>query len=210
MPRAKSKTLNQSLLQKLQSELQFSQSYISLVLGLLIVLVAGILVFNYFNKDKGSLGPAQQTGEQQPQSDVAKENLPGQYTVKAGDTLFTIASKYYNDGYQYLRIAQENKLVSADSIEVGQVLTIPKTEEVKIADTEMASDNNQGIGGEINSTIWGPAITGDTYTVVADDWLSKIAGRAYGDVMAFDKIAKANNIANPDLIEPGTVLKIPR
>ena len=38
----------------------------------------------------------------------------------------------------------------------------------------------------------------------------KVAGRAYGDVMAFDKIVKANNIQNPDLIEPGTVLSIPR
>jgi nucleoid-associated protein YgaU len=40
--------------------------------------------------------------------------------------------------------------------------------------------------------------------------LSKIAGRAYGDVYQFDKIAKANNITDPNNIEVGTVLKIPR
>ncbi len=57
---------------------------------------------------------------------------------------------------------------------------------------------------------WGPPITSDKYTVVAGDWLSKIAGRAYGDIMAYDRIAKANNIQNPDLIEVGMVLTIPR
>jgi len=53
-------------------------------------------------------------------------------------------------------------------------------------------------------------ITGDTYTVIEGDWLSTIAGRAYGDIYAFDKIAQANNIRNPDILEPGMVLKIPR
>ena len=59
-------------------------------------------------------------------------------------------------------------------------------------------------------TQWGPKIEGNTYTVQEDDWLSKIAGRAYGDIFTFDKIAAANNLSNPDLIEPGMVLTIPR
>lgn len=184
----------QSLLQRLQSELEPSQSYVSLILGLLIVIVAGVLIFNYFKKNEASLGPAQQTEE--IQQDVAPENLPGKYIVKEGDTLFSISQKYYNDGYQFQQIADENKLANADSIIVGQTLEIPKLVE--------------GVGGAANQTIWGEKIISDTYTVVEGDWLSKIAGRAYGDVMAFNKIAEANNIANPDLIEPGQVLKIPR
>jgi len=62
----------------------------------------------------------------------------------------------------------------------------------------------------MNQTTWGAEIKEDTYTVQSDDWLSKIAGRAYGDMTKFDAIAKANNISNPDTIEVGTVLKIPR
>lgn len=198
---------NQSLLQKLQSELQLNQSYLSLVLGLLIVLVAGILVFNYFQKTQPSLGPSQQTVTENNQKDVSPENLPGKYTVKEGDTLFTIAQAYYSDGYKFSKIAETNKLANADLLEIGQVLEIPKLEEAQ-AQATVAS--NEGTGGATNSTIWGDKIEGDTYTVVEGDWLSKIAGRAYGDVMAFEKIAQANNISNPDLIEPGTVLKIPR
>lgn len=187
----------QSLLQRLQNELQLNQSYLSLVLGLIIVFVAGLLVFNYLKKDPSNIGPAQQTISE-TQADVTPENLPGKYTVKEGDTLFTIAENYYKDGYQFSKIAETNKLASADVITAGQVLDIPKIEA------------STGTGGAINSTIWGEKIEGDSYTVLEGDWLSTIAGRAYGDVMAFDKIAKANSISDPDLIEPGTVLKLPR
>lgn len=201
MPRARKSILSpdQSLLQRLQAQLQLNQSYVGLILGLLIILVGGVLVFNYFKQNQASLGPAEQTTESE-QKDVEPEDLPGKYTVKEGDTLFDIAQKYYNDGYQFTVIAQANKLENADVIDVGQVLDIPKVEILQ----------GEGTGGAVNQTIWGEKIEGDTYTVAEDDWLSKIAGRAYGDIMAYDKIAQANNISNPDLIEVGQVLKIPR
>lgn len=198
--RSPDKISSQSILQRLQAELKIDQSYLSLVLGLLIVLVAGILVFNYFKRTSSELGPAEQTIADQ-QSDVTPENLPGKYTVKEGDTLFSIAQNYYKDGYQFVKLAATNKLDNPDTITAGQVLDIPKI--------EIASADS-GTGGSTNSTIWGDKIEGDSYTVVEGDWLSTIAGRAYGDPMVFDKIAKANNISNPDLIEPGVVLKLPR
>lgn len=191
---------SQSLLQKLQSEFKLNDSYLSLFLGFLIVLVVGILTFNYFNGNRPDLGPAGQTTSEG--QDVASEDLPGKYTIKEGDTLFSIAEHYYKDGYKFLNIAETNKLADVNALEVGQVLEIPKL--IK----ELAA--GEGTGGAVNQTIWGEKITGDTYTVVEGDWLSKIAGRAYGDIMAYPKIAEANNIANPDLIEPGMVLKLPR
>ena len=53
--------------------------------------------------------------------------------------------------------------------------------------------------------------------VQADDWLSKIADKFYGNVLAFPAIMEATNaqggdyatIANPDVIEPGWKLCIP-
>ena len=92
---------------------------------------------------------------------------------------------------------EENNLTNENTIEVGQVLQIPKLGE------------EPAIGGG-NTTIWGSKIEGDSYTVAEGDWLSTIAARAYGDIMAYVKLAEANNISNPDLIEPGQVLKIPR
>lgn len=220
LPRSKkniSKTISpneQSLLQRLSSQLQFDQSYLSLVLGLIIVVIAGFLVFNYFNKSKPTLGPAQQS-EEQSQTDVEPANLPGKYTVREGDTLFLIAQKYYNDGYKFSEISKANSLENENNISVGQVLEIPKLAEdiAQITPTETLTPTPTEIpatGGAENQTTWGEKINNDTYTVVAGDWLSKIAGRAYGDMMAYSRIAEANNITNPDLIEPGTVLKIPR
>lgn len=219
-----------SYFEKLESEVSSNQSRLSLVLGGLIVVVVGILVFNYFNRQTPELGPAQQSTE--TEGDVSPENLPGKYTVKEGDTLFVIADKYYKDGYKYTDIAKENELANVNSLEVGQVLEIPKLEDAmaqaspeasmtpESGEAEPAPQNvvpagekgavaGTGTGGG-DTTIWGPKIEGDTYTVVKGDWLSTIAARAYGDIYSYDKIAKANNISNPDVIEVGQVLKLPR
>ncbi len=51
----------------------------------------------------------------------------------------------------------------------------------------------------------------ETYTVVEDDSLSKIAGQIYGDIFKYNRIYEANRdqISDPDKIYPGQVLKIP-
>jgi nucleoid-associated protein YgaU len=46
-------------------------------------------------------------------------------------------------------------------------------------------------------------------TVQEGDSLSRIALRTYGDYAAAAEIARANGIANPDLIFPGQVLRLP-
>jgi nucleoid-associated protein YgaU len=234
---------NSNILDRFQLDLNKERSYTNLVLGVLVVLVLGVLLFNFvskqnfFGNNAGNLGPAQQTEANQTGQDVAADQLPGNYTVKEGDTLFQIAQKYYNDGLQYPKIVDANTLKSADTIEVGQVLQIPKLNQ-QVATAEVTPSpsatpavtatpapsaspdqaqamNNQsnpdmGQGGAVNQTIWGEKIDGTTYTVQPGDWLSKIAGRSYGDIMQFNKIAKANHIADPNVIEPGTVLQIPR
>jgi len=47
------------------------------------------------------------------------------------------------------------------------------------------------------------------YIVQAGDSLSKIAKHFYGDAQQYNKIAKANDIDNPDLIKVGQELEIP-
>lgn len=208
---------------KLKNDLDLQHSYINLILGVLIVGVIAILLFNYFSKPKGEVSQISQITQEstttQQIADVNKDNLPGKYTIKEGDTLTNIAKNYYGDSFLYEKIAEINKLQDANIIEVGQVIDIPKIDTAATKPTStlnaQASPNpttpvEGGTGGAINQTEWGEKISGDTYVTQSGDWLSKIAGRAYGDIYAFDKIAKANNITNPDEIEPGMVLKIPR
>jgi nucleoid-associated protein YgaU len=51
----------------------------------------------------------------------------------------------------------------------------------------------------------------ETYTVAKGDSLSKIAKHFYGNANSWRQIFEANRdqISNPDLIQPGQVLKIP-
>lgn len=248
-PEEKTTESDQGLFEKIQYDLQHNQSYLNLILGGLIIVVLAVLVYNYFNRPSSNLEDTQITEPPAQVGDVLKENLPGEYTIKEGDTLFTIAQKYYDDGYKYTDIVKANNMQNENAIEVGQKIIIPAPADasaspmasaapeasVAASASPMASiapslapsmmptaspamqQTNQvapgekgATGGAENATTWGDRITTDTYTVQAGDWLSKIAGRAYGDVMAYQRIAAANNISNPDAIEVGTVLRLPR
>lgn len=222
-------TTDKSFLSQVQSDLENRNALLNVILGILIVIIVAVLIFNYFNRAK-DLGPSSNTdATTTTQGDVTKENLPGNYTVKAGDTLFTIAEKYYDSGWEYTRIADANNLTNENNISEGQVLMIPKPDgQTTEASPSPATDSamisspapteasaTPSIAPQTTTTNTAPAfgnkIDTDTYTVQAGDWLSTIAARAYnGDLMAYEKVAKANNLTNPNVIEVGQVLKLPR
>ena len=62
-----------------------------------------------------------------------------------------------------------------------------------------------------SSTSPGP-LAATKYTVVPGDSLSKIAKHFYGDANLWRRIweANRNQIKNPDLIQPGQILEIPK
>ncbi len=101
------------------------------------------------------------------------------YTVKSGDTLSGIASKF---GTTYQKIASDNNIANPNIIHPGQVLNIYGSQ-------QSTQTNN----------------TGKEYVVKSGDTLSAIASR-YGTT--YQKIAKDNNIANPNIIHPGQKLII--
>ncbi|WP_233208611.1 LysM peptidoglycan-binding domain-containing protein [Planomicrobium sp. MB-3u-38] len=101
------------------------------------------------------------------------------YTVKAGDTLYSIAQRFNTT---VAKIAAANNIANVNLLRIGQVLIIPGT-----------------------STAPPPA-TSTTYTVKAGDTLYSIAQR-FNTTVA--KIAAANNITNVNLLRIGQVLKIP-
>lgn len=63
----------------------------------------------------------------------------------------------------------------------------------------------------VSSTAPTAAAPVTTYTVVKGDSLSRIAKHVYGNANRWREIFEANRdqISNPDLIQPGQVLKIP-
>lgn len=144
------------------------------------------------NQGNGGKTSQEKIFEEQQQT---KASLPTTHTVAENETLWSIAEKYYASGYNWVSITSENKLQNPDRLMVGQVLTIPNAEVIK-ADT-----------GTTLSTATEKAAT---VTVVKGDSLWNIAVREYGDGYAWVKIARANNLVNPDVIHAGNVFTLPR
>lgn len=175
-------------------KLNLSESYISITLGFLVVIVGGILMYNYLTKNKSGQSSTPTTKQEQKTWQEVTPSLPTTHTVTGNENLWTIAEKYYNSGYNWVTLFKENQLINPDLVYVGQVLTVPK------ADTILPA------GEKTSSAATEPA---KTYTVVKGDNLWNIAVAKYGDGFAWTKISGANNLVNPNLIHTGNVLKIP-
>ncbi len=177
-------------MQKPLEKLKSSDSIISITLGFLIVIGVGLMIYNYFSKNK--LINTSETSKEGTKEETT--SLPTVHKISEGETLWSIAEKYYNSGYNWITIAKENNLVDSNSITVNQQLTIPKAETIRPTEDKILTTASE---------------TEKTYTVVAGDNLWNIAIKEYGDGYAWTKIATANNLVNPHLIHAGNVLKLP-
>jgi len=71
---------------KLLKQLSLPESYISITLGFLVVLVAGILLYNNFSNPSKTEKAAETKYEESEIKEAI--NLPANYTVSAGDSLW--------------------------------------------------------------------------------------------------------------------------
>lgn len=175
-------------LKKFLKNLKLNENNISMVLGALVVVIVGILIFNYFkdrkNADLGNLT-------------LESAQTASEHVVVEGETLWSIAETRYGSGYNWVDVAKENN-IKGDAIEVGQKLSLPNVSAKKPTATKLSS------ALEPDS-----AISAKTYTVAKGDSLWNIAVRAYGDGYKWVEIAEANSLKNPNLIHSGNVLVLP-
>ena len=178
------------------SQIKWGESYTSLFLGAVVVVVALVLAFSFI-RSRNLLN----NGQTQSTSTVSKEQAakiqPKTYTVKSGDYLWSIAEKIYGSGYNWVDLANANNLENPGVLYAGTKLIVPDV-------------TPKLITVQVNPTQVQNPITGSTYTVVKGDFLWDIAVRAYGDGYQWVKIAKANNLVNPNLIFSGNVLNLSR
>lgn len=111
----------------------------------------------------------------------------GTYTVKAGDTLSAIASRYSTSSST---LASLNSLSNPNLIYVGQVLKVSSN-----------ASTSSSTGSSANSTV----TTAASYTVKSGDTLPAIAAK-YGTT--YQALASANSISNPNDIYVGQVIKV--
>lgn len=199
-------------LKKILKNLKLSEQNISMILGALVIVAIGILIFNYFqgSAKQGTITtPLQQKSTDQlklieDNGKMVPEGLPTTVKVEKGQDLWKIAEKYYGSGYNWVDIAKENKLVNPNRLSVGQELIIPKVEVRKPLNGKATTIKPEQ--PSVNSQ----AIIGNSYTVVKGDNLWTISVRAYQDGYKWVEVARANKLANPNIIHVGTVLTLPR
>ncbi len=175
----------------LREKFNSTDSFVSLALGLAVVLVIGLTIINYV---KNKTQTALTTGSEDVAATVA---LPTTHTVQAGETLWSISEKYFKSGYNWVDIKNANTLTNPDYVEAGQTLTIPNATPIPVPT------------GEVSSASTSAGAPKKSYTVISGDDLWNIARREYGNGYKWVDIASANSLKNPDVIHAGNVLVLP-
>ena len=138
--------------------IKLNESTISMVLGIVVVVVVGGLLINYFRHKPAQLpttkDTATQTGDAADKEQYAntpaeqlppfKGELPTKYKVRQGDTLWKIAERFYKTGFGWQEIAQANNIALADEITKDLELTIPQLAK---AYPQTVADANPAVGG---------------------------------------------------------------
>lgn len=187
-----------------------------------------------------SFGPGAAGGDSSPTSDsvviqtapkleaIKVERIepvkPKIYLVAEGDSLASIAKKFYGDveGNRKINIdkifaANKGVLESADEIYVGQKLVIPVISALAARDVSSVILDNallekvDSIGRRHLQGGSTSQVNAAEYVIVEGDSLWKIAAEKLGDGSRYTEIVRFNSdvIKNEDYLEVGTKLKLP-
>jgi len=131
------------------------------------------------------------------------------HTLKADETIATLAERYYGDYRKFHLIAEYNEMEDATKVKVGQEVKIPVIEGTPII-ADPATIQTES--GEPSEALPGEIIAVKRFiihTVKPEESLSKLAKVYYGDLSKFDVIAKFNSIEDGTSLKVGQELKIP-
>jgi nucleoid-associated protein YgaU len=185
----------------------WDDSLISLGLGALVVVISGILLYNFFSNTSQDLlrdiSSSMQNSREEEQ--VANQSLASAGIVPT-DTPIPLAQ---------IQTEGQGEAVAPTVFASVAPSVVPSQEAVAVASPIVSTSPTAQVAGEtvtnaneVTSTFEGTLV--DSYTVQAGDSLWKIAERFYGDGFKWREIAKANNISNPRKLEKGLALSVPR
>ncbi len=135
----------------------------------------------------------------QERTKKTKDIFPKEYITKEGDYLWKIAEENYGSGFNAYDIALANKIEDPNNLPPGTKIILPKVTPRAPTKGEITAIKTDQV-----------KIKDNFYVVQPGDSLSIIAGKVYGDINLWPTIASVNKIANPEVIEVGMVLFIPR
>lgn len=184
--------MTQSPLSKfLSGKINWQESYASLILGAIIVIILGLLVANFLTRR----GQQQIDGGEQVSQPTQQEigTAGGEYKTVAGDSLSAISQKFYQTEEFWPQLAQANKIANPNVLFVDLSLKIPAKSEV------------ESLRGQQVAT---------TYNVASGETFFTIAEKVYRDGSKWPVLHQANGSqrlpnGNPLVFADSTIV-VPR
>ena len=105
--------------------------------------------------------------EEEPVEEVEPEYI--EYTVQAGDSLWSIAQDYYGSGKNYVALAAYNDMATSDYIHPGDVLKVQNSEDIELeavaieyeAATAEAADTSESVVTTTSPVLGASSFDGD-------------------------------------------------
>ncbi len=191
--RSQVKVQKKSFLQSSVLGYKVQQSWASLFIGAIVVVILGLLVASFLTKNTGQVDDNADKTQQTTNTVESIAKQGGKYKVVEGDSLSAISMKYYNTFDYWPALAKVNKIANANLISTDMELDVPSKIDAEKMNTQM---------------------TVTSYEVKSGDTLFAISEMVYGDGSQWHRIAIANKVGylpngNP-LIFAGNKLTIPR
>lgn len=174
--------------------LKLNEQNISMLLGIVVVLLVGSLLYNYFRSvNQTPEGETSSTASDEQMEVPSGDQLPADYTVRSGDTLWSISEAAYGSGYNWVDVYAANKDqlgANPNRLLADTSITLPDVEPKLLeAETQVPTDPVE-------------------YEVQKGDHLWGILVRTCNNGYLWPAVAKDNNLANANLIEVGQKLTI--
>ena len=143
---------------------------------------------------------------------ITEPNSKGdvRHLVQRGETLRSICKAFYGDSGLASAISNWNSLPSANSIEIGQEISLPNRSALIILQNTASTEPR--ISSEPNTPTAKPTRPSmGKYTVQSGDTLSEISQKVMGTAQKTQLLIDLNKdvMPNPNKIRPGMVLQYP-
>src|SRR3989344_210627 len=140
-------------------KIRWDESYVSLAVGVIVVILVAVLGIMFVRSNRTGQtsstnfnAPVEfEKSEEEGASITDSMNGEKSYTVRAGDTLWSISEQFYKSGYNWVDVAKTNKLSNPNLIEAGKKLQIPNVKAREITVIEPQKQRRRGTYREIHT-----------------------------------------------------------